>query len=510
MDVVDKDKEYTLFAGRSSPIVDCVVALAAGVLTTLSAAPFSLWWLGPVAVALVYWKIASLTPAMATLRGWCYGVGLFGSGTSWVFVAIHDFSGTGALVAMFLTTLFVSVLALFFAVPFGLYRRITGPRFAFLSFAGMWVVSEWLRTWLLTGFPWLLLGTSQIDSPLAPWAPVGGVYLLSLMTALTGTLGVEVLRRRWIFLVPMAALWIVPFLLPAQWTTPAGKPIRVALLQGNLDQRIKWTAQGQREAVNIYTTMTQEQARDIDLIVWPEAALPMLEQEAQQILEQVASDLGPDTALLTGILQRDSEGRSYNSVIGLNDVQGEYQKAHLVPFGEYLPFQSLLAGTLAFFDLPTPRLTPGSDVQAPLHVAGTTIGTAICYEIIFADHVAQQARNAELLLTVSNDTWFGRSIGPHQHLQMARLRALENGRHLLRATSNGVTAIIDSQGHVTARAPQFEPASLTGEVTPMQGLTPFTRTGSGPAWILAAVLTLLGLQLNLSRSKNDALDEKGT
>ena len=186
-----------LFAGRLSPIIDCVVALAAGVLTTLSAAPFSLWWLGPVAVALVYWKIQSLTPVMATLRGWCYGVGLFGSGTSWVFVAIHDFSGTGALVAMFLTTLFVSVLALFFAVPFGLYRRITGPRFAFLSFAGMWVVSEWLRTWLLTGFPWLLLGTSQIDSPLAPWAPVGGVYLLSLMTALTGTLGVEVLRRRW-------------------------------------------------------------------------------------------------------------------------------------------------------------------------------------------------------------------------------------------------------------------------------------------------------------------------
>ena len=213
MDVVDKDKEYTLFAGRSSPIVDCVVALAAGVMTTLSAAPFSLWWLGPVAVALVYWKIQSLTPAMATLRGWCYGVGLFGSGTSWVFVAIHDFSGTGALVAMLLTTLFVSALALFFAIPFGLYRRITGPRFAFLSFAGMWVVSEWLRTWLLTGFPWLLLGTSQIDSPLAPWAPVGGVYLLSLMTALTGTLGVEVgiCQHSW----HMKWFWLFKTLLPA-------------------------------------------------------------------------------------------------------------------------------------------------------------------------------------------------------------------------------------------------------------------------------------------------------
>ena len=264
-------------------------------LTTLSAAPFSLWWLGPVAVALVYWKIQLLTPAMATLRGWCYGVGLFGSGTSWVFVAIHDFSGTGALVAMFLTTLFVSVLALFFAVPFGLYRRITGPRFAFLSFAGMWVVSEWLRTWMLTGFPWLLLGTSQIDSPLAPWAPVGGVLAVTT-TALTGTLGVEVLVAAGVSL----SQW-PPCGSFRPYCPPNGQP-RLASPSGgiaarNLDQRIKWTAQGQREAISIYTAMTREQARDIDLIVWPEAALPMLEQEAQQILEQVASDLGPDTAL---------------------------------------------------------------------------------------------------------------------------------------------------------------------------------------------------------------------
>ena len=494
---------------RSIAVAICL--LAAGALHALTLAPFHWWWLALPSLTALMLSLHSASPKQAFFRGWLYGAGMFLAGVSWIGVSITQHGQSSLIVAVVLTLAFCILMGLLIAGQAWIWRRFwRHSAYPALSFAALWILQEALRGWMLTGFPWLLLGTSQIDSPLAPWAPVGGVYLLSLMTALTGTLGVEVLRRRWSFLVPMAALWIVPFLLPAQWTTPAGKPIRVALLQGNLDQRIKWTAQGQREAVNIYTTMTQEQARDIDLIVWPEAALPMLEQEAQQILEQVASDLGPDTALLTGILQRDSEGRSYNSVIGLNDVQGEYQKAHLVPFGEYLPFQSLLAGTLAFFDLPVPRLTPGSGEQAPLHVAGATIGNAICYEIIFADHVAQQARNAELLLTVSNDTWFGRSIGPHQHLQMARLRALENGRHLLRATSNGVTAIIDSQGHVTARAPQFEQASLTGEVTPMQGLTPFTRTGSGPAWILAAVLTLLGLQLNLSRSKNDALDEKGT
>ncbi|GAA0708692.1 apolipoprotein N-acyltransferase [Vreelandella titanicae] len=508
MDSVKQTETYAIFSGRVTPILGCLVALAAGVLTTLSAAPFYLWWLGPVAVGLVYWKIHALTPAMAALRGWCYGVGLFGAGTSWVFVAIHDYSDTGAPLALLLTILFVAVLALFFAVPFGLYRRLTGPRLAFLSFAGVWVVSEWLRTWLFTGFPWLLLGTSQIDSPLAPWAPIGGVYLLSLITALTGTLGVELLRRRWWFLVPIAVMWLVPLVLPNQWTTPAGEPIHVALLQGNLDQNIKWSAQGQRESINIYTSMTREQPSDIDLIVWPEVALPLFEQEAQLTLERVASDLSPGTNLLTGILQRDGEGLYYNSVIGLGDVQGQYRKAHLVPFGEYLPLKSLLAGTIAFFDLPTPSMTPGPGEQPPIHVAGTSIGNAICYEIIFADRLAQQARHAELLLTVSNDTWFGRSIGPHQHLQMARLRALENGRSLIRATSNGVTALIDSQGRITASAPQFEKTSLTGEVTPMQGLTPFTRTGSGPAWLLAALLTLLGLQLNVSRSQDNTLDEK--
>lgn len=482
-------------AFRLSPAVGCLLAAAAGILTTLTASPFELWWLGPVAAGLIYLGIHTLTPGQAALRGWSYGLGLFGSGASWVYVSIHDYGYTGVPLALLLTVLFVAGLALFPAVTLWLYRRLTGPRLAWLSFAGAWVLGEWLRTWLFTGFPWLLLGTSQVDSPLAPWAPVGGVYLLSLITALTGSLGVELLHRRWWAALPVVALWLVPLALPAQWTSPAGEPLRVALLQGNLDQAIKWTAEGQREAANRYSELTRAQADDPDLIVWPEAALPMFEREARPILERVQSNLAPDTALLTGILQRDGEGLYYNSVIGLGEVEGEYRKTHLVPFGEYLPLESLLAGTIAFFDLPMPAMTPGPEGQAPLRAAGTTIGNAICYEIIYADRVAAQARHAALLLTVSNDTWFGRSIGPLQHLQMARLRALENGRQVIRATSNGVTAIIDERGHITARAPQFEIASLAGEVTPMQGLTPFTRTGSWPTWLLAALLVLPGLQL---------------
>jgi apolipoprotein N-acyltransferase len=479
---------------RLSPALSCLAALLAGGLTTLTASPFELWWLAPVAVGLVYAGIHALSPAQAALRGWCYGVGLFGSGASWVYVSIHDYGYTGVPLALLLTTLFVAGLALFYALTLWLYRRLTGPRLAALSFAGAWVLGEWLRTWLFTGFPWLLLGGGQVDSPLASWAPVGGVYLLSLVVALSGTLGVEFLRRRWWAAAPLAALWLVPLALPSQWTAPAGEPIRVALLQGNLPQLIKWTPEGQREAANTYSALTLDRPEDVDLVVWPEAALPMLEDDARPVLERVQSNLSPGTALLTGILQRDDQGLNYNSVIGVGNSEGEYRKTRLVPFGEYLPLERWLRGVIAFFDLPMPTMTPGPDDPAPMRAAGLSIGNAICYEIIYADLVAKRARDAEVLLTVSNDTWFGASIGPLQHLQMARLRALENGRHLMRATSNGVTAVVDPQGRVTARAPQFEATSLTGEVTPMNGLTPFTRTGSWPTWLLAALLVLPGLQ----------------
>ncbi|MFC3283009.1 apolipoprotein N-acyltransferase [Litchfieldella rifensis] len=480
---------------RLTPALGYLVALLAGGLTTLSASPFQLWWLGPVAVGLMYLGIHTLTPGQAALKGWWYGVGLFGSGTSWVYVSIHDYGYTGVPLALFLTGLFVATLALFFAATLWLYRRLTGPRLAALSFAGAWVLGEVLRTYAFTGFPWLLLGSAHVDSPLAPWAPIGGVFALSLITALTGTLGVEFLRRRWSAGALAATLWLIPLALPAQWTTPSNDgSTRVALLQGNLPQLIKWTPEGQRTAANTYTELTRALDDGVDLIVWPETALPMLDNAAMPVLERIQATLAPGTALLTGIVQLDERDRFFNSVIGVGDVEGEYRKEHLVPFGEYLPLESLLRGLITFFDLPMSSFSAGEEDPAPIHAAGLSIGSAICYEIVYPDLVANRARDADILLTVSNDTWFGASIGPLQHLQMARLRALENGRYVMRATSNGITVIIDPQGNVTTRAPQFETTGITGEVQAMQGTTPFTRTGSWPAWVLAALLVVPGIR----------------
>tara|TARA_R110000824_G_scaffold50961_1_gene142038 strand:+ start:32904 stop:34385 length:1482 start_codon:yes stop_codon:yes gene_type:complete len=483
-------------------LLQLLAALVAGGFTTLTASPFELWWLGPVAIGLLYTGLHTLTPAQAALKGWLYGVALFASGTSWVYVSIHDYGYTGVPLAVFLTVLFVTILALFFAGTFWLYRRFTSARLAFISFAGAWVLGEVLRTYLFTGFPWLLLGSGYVDSPLAAWAPVGGVYLLSLLVALSGALGAELLlRRRWWALAPLAAIWLVPLALPQQWTTPADEPTRVALLQGNLPQLLKWTPEGQREAANTYSELTREVADDVDLIIWPETALPMMETQARPVLERVQSNLPPDVALLTGIVQRDDQERYFNSVIGVGNVEGSYQKEHLVPFGEYLPLESVLRGAIDFFDLPMSTFTKGEHEQTPMQAAGINIGNAICYEIIYPQLVARRAQDSGVIMTVSNDTWFGASIGPHQHLQMARLRALENGRYVVRATSNGITAIIDPEGHIVERAPQFETTLITGEFYAMEGLTPFTRTGSWPAWLLAGMLLLPGVVA--ARSKRD-------
>ncbi|GHC36773.1 apolipoprotein N-acyltransferase [Aidingimonas halophila] len=477
-----------------SPAINYLIALLSGGLMTLATAPFSLWWLSPIAVGLLYAGIHTLSPWQAAFKGWLYGVGLFGSGASWVYVSIHDYGYTGIPLALFLTVLFVVSLALFFAIPFWLYRRFTSPGWAVLSFAGTWVLAEVLRTYLFTGFPWLLAGTPQVDSPLAPWAPIGGVYLLSLITALTGTLGVELLRRRWLAALPLAGMWLAPLVLPGQWTTASDETTQVSLLQGNLPQLMKWTEEGQQDAIDTYTNLTRQQPDNVDLVIWPETALPMLETDARPILERAKRDLPEQAALLTGILQRNSEGRFFNAIVGAGNVEGNYRKEHLVPFGEYLPLESVLRGAVAFFDLPTSFTTPGEPGQPPMQAAGLKIGSAICYEIVYADLVAKRARDADILLTLSNDTWFGESIGPLQHLQMARLRALENGRYVVRATSNGVTAIADPRGQITARAPQFKTASLTDDIHAMQGQTPFTRTGSWPTWLLATALVLPGLR----------------
>ncbi|MCM2131159.1 apolipoprotein N-acyltransferase [Larsenimonas rhizosphaerae] len=472
-----------------------LTALAAGALMTLTFAPFDAWWLAPVLMALVYASLQQIALGRTLWRGWLFGFGLFGAGTSWVYVSIHDYGYTGVPLAILLTALFAATLALFYLITFGLYRYCR-PRGAVnpWAFAGIWVLGEMFRSWAFTGFPWLYLGSAQVEAPIRSLAPLGGVYLLSLTVALSGGLLYRlVIRRAWFNAIPLLVIWLAPLALPTLWATPTGAPHQVALVQGNLPQLEKWTPDGQRTAANTYATLTREQAGDADIVIWPETALPMLDTQAMPFLERIQATLAPEAALVTGVVQRDVEGHYFNSVMALGNGNGTYRKAHLVPFGEYLPLDSMLRGVIDFFNLPMSNFKAGPAAPAPLMADGLKLGVAICYEIVYPDLVRQRAATSDVLLTVSNDSWFGHSIGPLQHMQMAQLRALENNRYLLRATSNGMTAIVGPSGEILAEAPRFSKQVLTGSIRAMHGAPPFTFWGSWPAGILATLLALSGI-----------------
>ncbi|MEM9315855.1 MAG: apolipoprotein N-acyltransferase [Pseudomonadota bacterium] len=477
-----------------------VLAPLAGSLLTLSLAPFSIWPTAILGCALLAYLLAGCTPRQAIGRGWLFGFGLFASGASWVYVSIDVYGNASASLAAFLTVAFCAALALLHALQAWVYARYVRilPGGMLLGFAALWVLFEWLRSWLLTGFPWLYLGYAHVDTWLAGWAPILGVYGLSFAVAFSAScLFLAWRSRQTAALVSysglLATLWGGGLLLkPIEWVAPASpEPVSVGLYQPNIPLERKWDRSAYASILEQYEQSIRPMFA-LDLIVWPESAIPRLYAGAREFLDPIARQADvTDTTLITGIPRRDGDGRVYNSIVSLGLGSGLYDKQRLVPFGEYVPLDQWLRGLIDFFDLPMSNFSTGQPGQAPLQAGNHRIAPLICYEIVYPELVARSARRAEMLVTISNDSWFGSSIGPLQHLEMARMRALENGRYLLRGTNNGVTAIIDHRGTILSATPQFEEATLTGEAEVMLGNTPFTSFGSTP--LLAALFVLLTL-----------------
>ena len=485
----------------------CLLALGCGPLITLSLAPFNLWLFAPLACALLYWLLQQdSTPRQGLLTGWLFGFGLFASGTSWVYVSIHDYGSASPVLAGLLTLLFVAGLALFQALHGWLWVRfLRGQpqqlRDA-LAFAALWVVSDAFRGWFLTGFPWLYSGYSQLDGPLAALAALGGVWLISFVLALTGAVLMQLSGstlprpQRAGRLALLMLIWLTGFSLKDQpWTQATGQPLSVAVVQGNIEQNLKWDPEQIGAQLDLYREMSLN-APAADLLVWPETAVPLFRDTAERWLDfmhQRAHERG--SALLTGIPVRhtldDGQKRYYNGVTVLGAGSGEYLKQKLVPFGEYVPLQDWLRGLIEFFNLPMSDFARGPSGQPPLQAQGYRVAPYICYEVVYPEFARELAARSDILLTISNDSWFGRSIGPLQHLQMAQMRALEAGRWMIRGTNNGISVLIDPFGRITADIPQFEQAVLHGQVTPMQGLTPYLRFGSWPLVILCSLVLAL-------------------
>ncbi|RRJ83578.1 apolipoprotein N-acyltransferase [Aestuariirhabdus litorea] len=483
------------------------LALASGALAVGGFSPLDLWPLPLLSSALLYLLLYPLSPRQALWRGTAYGLGLFGAGTSWVYVSIHQFGAASVPLASVLTLLFCLGMALLFIAPFAwcyarLRQHCAAQRIALLGFVVLWVLAEWSRSWLFTGFPWLLWGYALLDTPVSGWAPVSGVYGLSALLVAGGALLGEWIRQRtpsrvlivgslgWGALVGGGVLLGLH-----PWSQPSAPALKVALIQPAIPQQMKWNQAFLDNTLRRLEALTADHW-DADLVVWPENAIPALQHRMQPYLEQLSSHArSTQTSLVTGIpIYRQLEGGQaafYNGITSLGQGEGDYLKQQLVPFGEYVPLQSLLRGLIAFFDLPMSDFARGPADQPLLRAGAYQLAPLICYEVVYPDLVAGMGAKADLLLTISNDTWFGASIGPHQHLQMARMRALENGRYLIRATNDGVTAVVDPQGALLAELPQFEPGALRASVFPMTGNTPFSTTGSWPLLVLLLLSLLL-------------------
>jgi apolipoprotein N-acyltransferase len=479
---------------------EIICTLASGLLYPLAFAPFDCGWLAPFALALLFFSWHMATPIQAFKQGYVFGLLSFGVGLSWVYVSMHQFGGVPKLSAGIMTAVFVAFWSLFPAVCGYLAAWIWKPAVRLSALPALWLLVDYLRgAVVLNGFPWLLPAYSQLAMPLAGYMPVLGVYgtgflLLVSAAVLTRFIGSD---SRW---RPGAALMLIiwtagGFLQKIQWTHRSGDALPVALIQGNIAQDKKWRPEYRSDTLKLYKTLTEAhwQAR---LIIWPETAVPAYLDEVGENflfpLSRIAQAHNSD--LIVSVPMRNTlKTERYNAVITLGKTLQIYQKNHLLPFGEYLPWQPLSGWILSRLKLRLGDFTPGGARQPLMKAGGFAFAASICYEDAFGAEILEKLPDAAFLVNVTNDGWFGNTIEPYQHLQIARMRALETGRYLVRATNTGATAIIDPRGRIIAQAPLFATTVLTGQVEPMTGMTPYAYIGDKPIVFLAGSWLALSL-----------------
>ncbi len=483
------------------------VAFLAGGASVLAYAPFGLFPVAAVALGVLFWLLGPGAPEVLRSAspgrrarggfgiGFAWGLGAMLAGVSWLYVALHRFGGMPMPLAALAVLLFCAFMGAFAGLSgalFGALRQGRAGRDALL-FAAAWLAGEWVRGWAFTGFPWLASGYSQSPpSPLAGFAPVFGVFGVGGLLAAVAALAVAAAcTRNW--RPALVALLLVAAgagLRLVAWTTPVGEPLRVALLQPNIEQSLKWRPEMLQHWLEVNLTMLRD--NPAPLVVLPETTIPLLidhlPPDYRDALARTAAQHGGDVIL--GTFTRNADGHIFNAAVSLGrSPTAYYAKHHLVPFGEYSP--PLFSWFYALASIPMADQTRGAPRQPPMALAGQKVAVNICYEDVFGEELIRSLPEATLMLNLSNLAWYGDSLAQPQHLQIARLRALETGRPMLRATNTGMTALVAPDGHVEAVLPAFEAGALHVEVRGYQGLTPYARWGNWPA--VAAALAVLAV-----------------
>ena len=475
--------------------------LWAGILLALSFSPFDLIYCPFIGLALLFKSLDQANLKQACFRGGLFGLGYFGVSVSWVFVSIYFYGHAHILLAILLTFIFCFFWSLTIVLFSTVSVLLTSPgSFARMVFMPVfWCLVEYFRgQFILNGFPWLQIAYSQLESPLSGYIPVIGVYGVGFIVALFSSLMVLSFARKKGFVYLPLLVFIVfgsgLYLKTIAWSKPAGEPLTVTLLQGNISQDHKWDPRYKVKTMNWYKQKT-EQHWDSDLVIWPETAIPAFQHEINLDFLNPLSAAAErnDTALIVSLpIRNQANGEYYNAALTLGSGHGMYKKIHLLPFGEYLPLQPMSGYLLESLNImPIGSFTPGSEQQDLMQAKGFPFILTICYEAVFGEQTPARLKDARFLVNVTNDGWFGNSLEPYQHMQMARMRALESGRYLLRVTNTGQTAIVDPQGMIREQAPLFEPSELTGDIVPMVGITPITVIGDKVIVMILIIIFLL-------------------
>lgn len=469
------------------------LAILAGLSLTFAFAPFSIYIIAVISPLCLLILLKNLSAKRAFWRTWFFGLGFFGGSVSWVYISIHTYGNTSPVLAGFITSVFIAFLAIFPGIVgyfFNRYFPKTNSYAYIFGFPALWVIIEWIRSNIFTGFPWVLLGTSQVYSPLAGYAPITGVYGVSLLVLVTTGLLLDLFYHRHLKnILFIFFIWGIGFGLQfIPWTKPVGDPVQVSLIQGNIPQDIHWSYDQLIPTLKRYQQLTDEHW-DSKIIIWPENAIPIPLQNATEFVDFMTEAAAKNNAtIIAGIpVKHATDDTYYNAIITFGNDSGFYLKRRLVPFGEYTPFVGLLKGVMDRFQIPMSNMVPGEGLPKPLIAHGLKIAPFICYEIAFPEQVLQRDGDLDMLLTVSNDAWFGQSIALAQHVEMAQMRALEMGRPVLFVSNTGITAIIRPNGTIQREAPPDEIYVLTDKVQTVNGKTPWQRYGMDPAWIMIII-----------------------
>lgn len=492
-----------------------IAVAAAGAVMVCGFSPFSYWWLTFICPVVLYISIVNKSTAESFLIGFVFGLFFFGFGVPWTFNSIHEFGHAPFILSAFLAALLVVVLSLFPAIASYLCARFNwNAKINFISavsFSTLWVFLEWLRGWIFTGFPWLLLGHVHHSSPLQDIIPIFGTYGASWLTLLiSGFVTVVVAGRLKQKIISSISLVLVGLFLYTsaqfEWTYADDEVLSVALVQGNISQEMKWDRTKHPYIMNKYLQLSQNHF-DADIIVWPETAIPtyytLVKETFIKKLKEISNTR--DVEFLVGVFTSNQNNvEVYNSVMALGKELSFYQKQHLVPFGEYIPFRGLVSFLENYIQIPMADLTNGEG--SPLvKLRGHAVGTSICYEAVYGNEIIEAMPQAKFLINVSNDAWFGDSFAPHQHLEITRSRAIETGRYLLRATNTGISAIISPDGTIVNKSAQFQEDIVRAEIRPYSGQTPYSRWGNwGIITILSTILLIMCLVQWQEPSQNTA------